>query len=534
MDARTGRAAWPSALVLAMGVLWTIYLQTTVRKGVFTQGDLGMKFLLTRQLAAGELALDLRLPGDPWVKALWAQGLHPFPFAVRSRGGREYLFHPVTFPLVSAPFYRWLGFRGLYVLPLAGTWLTWVCFVRFARRYGVRDPWRAVMLAFLVFASPLTFYSATFWEHTLAVALSFTALALALAPPAPRPLGAAASFAAGAVLTLGGWLREELLFLAGIAAVLFALPERLFRRLPAASVQRWPFVAGLLTMAALFLTANLAIYGQALGVHAEPFVEWLGWSHRARAAAAARFLAGALLDHYPLGVVILVALAVSWWRKGWSATARPAVALAVCLAFCAVVPVLARHEGGRQFGPRFLLVVFPLSALAGGALLRDAFDASGRLARAVLAVALAGAAVLGVRANAVEAERHLRVNYERRFLSYQAVRDEPAQAVAVSHEFVAQQLTDLLGRKAFFLTRRAVELKQLGRELLRQGQPRFIYLCYPQYPCGPFSALPAELILHADQRPVLAFRKRGQFDRYVLYEGTATDRAAGPAGHPAR
>src|SRR5687767_7929006 len=118
----------PSLLALALGVGWSLYLQTLVRPGVFTTGDLGSKFLLTRQLAEAGLHLDLRLPGDPWVKEPWRQGLHPWPFAVRQRHGREYLFYPVTFPIVSAPFYRVFGYRGLYVLPLVATWVTWAAF----------------------------------------------------------------------------------------------------------------------------------------------------------------------------------------------------------------------------------------------------------------------------------------------------------------------------------------------------------------------------------------------------------------------
>jgi hypothetical protein len=506
-----------SAAVLVAGIALSLFLQTRVRPEVFTQGDLGMKFLLTRQLARGELALDLRLPGEPWVKELWRQGLHPFPFGVRQREGREYLFYPVTFPLVSAPFYRAFGARGLYVVPLFCTWITWAAFLLLARRYGLEDPWRALALAVLVFATPLTFYSATFWEHTLAVALAFPALALAFAPPA-RPYGRGTSFALGATLTLAGWFREELLFLAGIAALVMLLPERLRRPLPAVAAHRWAFVAGVATLGALFVTANVAVYGQPLGVHSEPFMEWLAWSYWGRTVDAGRFLLRSLADHSPVGALFLLLLAIAWWRRGWVSVARPALLLGVCVAFCLAVPVLARHEGGRQFGPRFLLVVFPLSALAGGLLLRDSFRDAGRAGRVALAAAALVLVGWGVRANSVEGERHLRVNYARRQLSHRAVRDAAPRSVAVSTEFVAQQLADLAGPKDFFLTRRAVDLKILARELSRHGQDRFLYVCYPQYPCGPFTDLPERLTLYAEQRPVLDFRKQGVFDRYVVYE----------------
>jgi hypothetical protein len=511
-------AARASALVLAAGVAFTLFLQTRVRPGVFTQGDLGMKFLLTRQLATGTAALDLRLPGEPWVKDLWRQGLHPFPFGVRPRGEREFLFYPVTFPLVSAPLYRALGFRGLYVLPLVCTWVVWIAFARIAPRYGLEDPWRALALALLVFATPLTFYSATFWEHTLAVALAFPALAAACAPPGPEPRGARVSFALGALTGSAGWFREELLFLAAIAAVVMALPGRFRPRGWEPSVRRWPFVAGVTAAAGVFAAGNLALYGQPLGVHAEPFMEWLAWSYWGRSWDAGRFLLRSLADHYPIGLLFLALVPWVWRRRGWGAAARPALLLALSCAFCVAVPVLARHEGGRQFGPRFLLVVFPLSALAGGLLVRDAAAALGRGARVALGAAVVVPLAWGVRANSVEGERHLRVNYARRQLSLDAVRAAAPPAVAISHEFVAQQLADLVGAKSFFLTRRAVDLKILARELSRHGQDRFLYVCYPQYPCGPFGGLPDGLTLYAEQRPVLDFRKQGVFDRYVVYE----------------
>lgn len=516
-----------SAGVLAAGGLFTLYLQTTVREGVFTQGDLAMKYLFTRQIARDGLALDIRLPAQPWEKDLWARGLHPFPFAVRSLHGREYLYYPVTFPMVSAPLYRAWGFRGLYVLPLASTWAIWLAFVGLARRYGLREPWRAVLLLVLIFASPLTFYSATFWEHTLAVALAFAPVAFALSPPSGAPLARAGSFALGALLGAAGWFREEMLFLAGLTTVVLALPERL-RRLGPLAVSRWPFIAGLTTTVACFLAANSAIYGMPLGLHATDFVQWLSQWGRARDAAA--FLTGSLGRHYPIGAALLALLALSWWNRGWAAVTRPAALLMLCLAFCVAVPVLAHHEGGRQFGPRFLLVVFPLSALGGGLLVQDALERAGTRTQWAALLVLCVLVFFGVTANSVEGEHHLRVNYGRRRVSYDAVRDSEARAVAVSHEFVAQQFTDLVGPKTLFLTLHAAELKLLGLELARHGDQRLLYLCYPQYPCGPFAALPPELTLQADGRPCLRFHKRGQFDRYVVYDGVvlATPRAAVP------
>lgn len=514
---RAARSLPWSAVALAGGVVFTLYLQAAVRPHVFTQGDLAMKFLYTRQLAEQGFSLEMKLPGEAWVKDLWSRGLHPFPFAVRQLAGREYLYYPVTFPLVSAPFYRLAGFRGLYLIPLASTWAVWLAFHRLARRWHLEEPWRGTMTALLVFATPLTFYSATFWEHSLAVALAFPPLAFALSPPWGAASNRWASIGLGATMGAAGWFREEMLFLAGITLVLLVLPRRL-RLVESLSVRRWPFVAGLAVALALFVAANTMIYGMPLGLHAEEFVGFL--SSWRRAADAARFLQLSLWHHYPLGLLFPVAAAGLWLRGKGREVLRPTVLLLVVLAFCVAVPLLARHEGGRQFGPRFLLAVFPLSLLAGGVLLQRAVEGASSAVRGVAVTALVLLAAAGVKANAVDGAEHLRVNYRRRLESYEAVRRAQPPIVAVSHEFVAQGLADLVGSKVFFRTPQAAQVKDLARELPAHGQERLLYVCYPEYPCGPFSGLPPEVALRSKGRLVVRFEKAGQFDRYVIYEGS--------------
>ena len=92
-----------------------------------------------------------------------------------------------VFPLLNAPLFGLLGFRGLYLIPLAALWLLWLRFFAVGRRLGL-GPWGlALGLAGLVLASPLTLYSAMFWGHTLAVLIGFTGVSLALFPKSPGP-----------------------------------------------------------------------------------------------------------------------------------------------------------------------------------------------------------------------------------------------------------------------------------------------------------------------------------------------------------
>jgi hypothetical protein len=104
-------------------------------------------------------------------------------------------------------------------------------------------------------------------------------------------------------------------------------------------------------------------------------------------------------------------------------------------------------------------------------------------------------------------------------IPYRFVRDQEARFVAVSHESVAAQLAGTFDRKAFFLTKHAMDLRRVARELARHGEVRFLYLCYPPYGCGPFGEDVSELTFYTGGgRPFARFSSRGAFDRYVVYE----------------
>src|SRR4029453_5039003 len=79
----------------------------------------------------------------------------------------------------------------------------------------------ALALATLVFATPLTFYGATFWEHTPATLLLFAgAVIVALPPCAPRRV---VLIAAGAGIGAAPWLGAGAWCLGVALAVLAAL-----------------------------------------------------------------------------------------------------------------------------------------------------------------------------------------------------------------------------------------------------------------------------------------------------------------------
>src|SRR5205085_1453758 len=105
------------------------------------------------------------------------------------------------FPLISAPFIRWFGLRGAYVLPAAGflgilvgcAWLA----VALDR---TRKP--SVVLVVAGLATPLLFYGLEFWEHSLALAFAVSATAM-LVVSFEKKRGAAMSLALGAGVAFG-------------------------------------------------------------------------------------------------------------------------------------------------------------------------------------------------------------------------------------------------------------------------------------------------------------------------------------------
>ncbi len=505
------RSRWPG-LVLLLGLAYTLLLQALVPPGTFVNGDAGLKYLLTRQLAAGELHADLRLPGPEWARRLWEdEQLYPIAYpSVVVHEGRRYALFGLALPALSAPLLRLFGFRGLLLLPLLGCWAIWAFSLQACRALRLGGAAGALTLGALALASPLTFYSATFWEHTPGVALAWGGLVMVLlAPPGgPRP---GRALVGGLLLGLAPLLREELFLLAALVAGLATLG--LWPRAPRLLAGRAGVVlAGLALGLLAVLAFNTWMYGQPLGLHAETALTTRAWQSTRRALNALASLAPALPAYFPSAGLALLAPFVC--RPGRRRAALLLLGLALSLTL--VTPVLVRSAGGRQWGPRYLLVAVPMLALCGGAVLR----AAGRRRRAVLLLAAALGA-WGAWTNLVEGTLYLAGTSARRLEPLAVLGADPVQAVVVARNSIALSLAPLFESKAMFQVRRGSELRGLARGLQAQGQRRFLLLCHASYPCGPLDGLPERLTLRraSSASPLLELVRRSELDRYVLYDG---------------
>ncbi len=469
----------PTAVLVA-GALFSLALVTTTREGVFFSGDGGLKFLLVRQLAQGNWRADLRLAAEPWVGELWQRGFYPFePPFVRELEGRRYVHFPIFFPLLTAPLYRAFGHAGLYVIPLLSLWCVWLVFLRFCAGAGVPAPTRAAALAGLAFSAPLTLYGAMFWEHTLAIALAFSGIALLLtqdaATPAPRR-----AFLGGALVGLSVWVRSELVCVAGVLFLTVVLDRRLGH---GRSERRWGLVALALALVAL-AGVNLVLYGYPQGVHGLQVSEPLGaWTRVANAGLNLVSLLTLLIRTFPLIVplaacVLLAARVreVREWRDGRGSILAGLAFLAIFL-IPVVLPTPETHgDGGKQWGPRYLLIAIPL-ACATLAFLGRPLAALRAWARWVLAAALGLAFVGGAYENCWRGTRLLAQDYRERILPVvRFVRADPARLVAAADSYIPQELAATMDEKTFLFVRSPRALNRLGEAALRQGVTRFLYV----------------------------------------------------------
>ena len=182
--------------------------------------------------------------------------------------------------MLTIPFCRLFGARGVAVLPILGTLAVLGCFL--ALLPGGRFPARAAPMlgAVLLFATPFAFYSLTFWEMTCGCAFLCGAV---LAAARRRYL------LCGVLIGAGLWLREELYFAgAALAAALWFTAGKERRRAAAMlALGALPFAA------ALWLTQWVQS-GHILGLHGA-----LYYTHNTDgdAPSLAKQLAGALAGY---------------------------------------------------------------------------------------------------------------------------------------------------------------------------------------------------------------------------------------------
>jgi hypothetical protein len=137
-------------------------------KGIFWSLDEGGKWIyMENVLRTGSPRAPLIYPGRSLDSKLENVAL----FFYGRIGQKIYTWWPVGFPLVTLPFYKLLGWAGLFILPsLAGAIIVYFS-GKIAETFSskLKNSGRLIALT-IALATPVAFYSMTFWEHTISVA----------------------------------------------------------------------------------------------------------------------------------------------------------------------------------------------------------------------------------------------------------------------------------------------------------------------------------------------------------------------------
>lgn len=517
-----------SLLILLLGVLFSLYLQLQIPDEVFFSGDAGPKFLLTKQFASGNFKIDLDLSATSWVKNLWSSGLYPFeaPFVYKINQ-QYYTQYYFIFPLFSAPFYAIFGWRGLYIIPLVSTWIIWWRFYITCQCFHLRKLSAALGLATLIFASPLTLYSAMYWEHAPGIALAFWGLSIILVP-ATQDLSKKAAILSGILIGLSVWIRQELiLFILAISLlVLVSNQQKLFFK------RKSIFLVSMLLAVGLFFVLNVIVYKHplgtysiSLGINSTPSGEvytdsvatkglWQGISIFFKVLAN---LIRRLFLYLPIAIFpIIYTLLLFYYKK--ASKIQPIINVLAWMGLPILLAVpLTGWDGGTEWGPRYLLMLVPLLVLMATIVLNYLL----RIHRSNLrSISLAGFILLLIAGSYINAYRGtiaLKRNYEQVVLpALKFIRTNPNSVVAVPSSHIPLGFVSIFNKKVFFLVKSNEDYKNLSLALLNQGQQRFLYMVLQDHQ---EKVNDLELPL-GNQQLTIKFTKQGKFGSHILYEAS--------------
>ena len=382
------------ALLLLVSIA-SVWLAAALPPHAFYSGDSGVKLIAARNAIAHSsrpFAIDLpTINGRP---VPYVEGF----FSVH--GGHAHSLQSPVFPVVSAPFIAVFGLRGAYILPIISFVALLPLLTRIARHVAP-DVSVAILSLVGLFAGPVLFYAFEFWEHLPAIACLAGATALLFRPRATRThLIASGSLSAAAILlrpealwyviALAGWqihARARLGYFVAAAALilgLFAL-SNLFEsgnlmgphisanlapvldnwagvRIQRGALWFWPgsslWVAGVLVL----ISSSVASLAN-VNVRVAQAVALCAVAILALQAASGAYARESLWNCWPVGLLLFVPssrfreLAPLWWLAVFTVVA---------------VWLTSAHDGGAQWGPRFVLIAAPAMIVLAAASASDA------------------------------------------------------------------------------------------------------------------------------------------------------------------
>jgi hypothetical protein len=511
--------------VLALAFVATIYAALAFHilpQNAFFSSDEGLKLIQVQNfMRKGWTDFTLDYPGRRLDPELNFVPINNPPALIRD--GNVYAVYPIFFPLLATPLFSSLGYAGLYVIPILSGLLTLLLTWQLARLMDIHGVPSIVVLGL---CTPLLFYSLLFWDHTLGTLLTTATLLLVVKtichPEWPLLL------ASGALLGLSVWARTELYVMAAIVPIAYFL---FCGRRPLSTVILG--LGTLMTLAPLWLL-QFAAYGNPIGPHVAHFAS-LGYELPVTTNRLAIFYYTLLESNSEPLLTFLFAMAfvastMVLWRpklqenrllvatsfgalvlcsipnllQAWSGrplggliATTPFLAfsfhaganreledshrllLAVCLGYIAVVCIATPVDPGLQWGPRFLLPIFPVATVLALRNYRSLAEGSRRASSTTVLtaclVATLGISLLfqgcGVRVMQIVKNR------DRQLIENTAMLDS---TWIISDEYgLAQYTAPLFYEKQFFYVRSQEDYQRLTEIFAHNGIQRFAFVTYP-------------------------------------------------------
>jgi hypothetical protein len=434
-------------VTLALGLLY-LAISAARPEGTFWSLDEGGKFLYLQNVSkTGSVTAPLIYPGaalDPELRFV------PL-FYYAQVGSQMYSWWPIGFPLLTLPLYHCLGWIGLYILPALAGALS-ALFAGLLVRQNVAEPrWLAVLAALITgVATPIAFYSSMYWEHTLATACVVAAVSVTVRAWSKQKMECI--IAAGVLASAATFLRTEIVAIAagigltlllrrwrwgisfGASFVAASIPWLLFnyqtmgnflsRQWEPGTVSLSGSIFGGIQQVGKWFLAYLFLNAPRIGAYElTPTILTLGTTlillglalpllKPLRPVALAAYfgivmISGAVvLSHVGYRSVhgfVLVAPQVvfaTWLYVRWernSAGIFPPIVLGIIAVFGTVFVARAwAAAGGQQWGPRYLLPLYPLLTAAIVIGVHQSWPRLGRSYRTGLMAALVLSTLVGV------------------------------------------------------------------------------------------------------------------------------------------
>ncbi len=462
-------------VIFLLGVVFITYLLSFLNGALFFTVDGGIKYLMVKQFATGNLSMTLGLPFAAEAAKFWNHGFYPFdvPF-VYDFSGKHIMSFPVYFSLLTAPFFALLDWRGLYVLPALSMPLLWLWLIYCARELRLNAITISVMLLAIIFCSPLTLYGAMFWEHAPAVLCASMSLCLLFKN---HPTVARRHYLVfGAVSGIGVFFRPEVLVMT-LGIVIISLAG--FKKSKIKEIAL--FASGFLGLVAVFFIINLQLYGSILGLHSDQVVNQdVNFSIFIKevlsrfATLEIDFVKSGLFNIFIL-IMAPLALSTHYVHKK---------ELLVCLlAMMVVIPGIALivpNTGGDQWGSRYLLVLLPWTVMALGFIVEAIYIAGHKRKKTAIYLLLM-TLCLSFEYNSIFGVHTLQRNYAHRYYpAVEAILNLPEKYVVV--ENVTNLLTTLADSKIMIVPKSEQDFVRAVDLCYQQGIKSLIFVSLKKAP----------------------------------------------------